>query len=91
MVSLSNHDSVAGVVLRQAQDERKLKKSITLHRPCFAIGKPAGFYPSLAHWIPAFAGMTRNVNTAYYLMRTQFDDYGSQFTSINSWTLRFLG
>jgi len=32
MVSLSNHDSGVGDILRQAQDERKPKKCITLHR-----------------------------------------------------------
>jgi len=43
MVSLSNHDSGNGGILRRAQDERKLKKSITLHRPW---SKRAGWFVS---------------------------------------------
>ncbi|MCY4558285.1 MAG: hypothetical protein OXF79_18305 [Chloroflexi bacterium] len=42
MVSLSNHDSGNGGILRQAQDERKPKKPITLHKPCLACGQVLG-------------------------------------------------
>jgi len=38
LVILSNHDSGNGSILRQAQDERKPKKPITLHRPWSATG-----------------------------------------------------
>jgi len=37
---LSNHDSGNGSILRQAQDERKPKKPITLHRPWLSHVEP---------------------------------------------------
>ena len=75
MVSLSNHDSGNGSILRQAQDERKPKKPITLHRPC-ALGMSGASIPkSILAGLPIDAATTPAYKESHPTVRESVMNY----------------